>query len=110
MEGPFINPEKKGAHPEHLVRRLNGGGLQALEQCYGKDLSNVSMVTLAPELENADEVVTHLHGRGIIVSIGHTRCDLSHAEHAIRKGAASVTHLFNAMTAFHHRSGFRVGG
>lgn len=103
LEGPFINVEKRGAHPTHLVRTLTGGGLQALRDCYGEDLSSVSLVTLAPELENADEVVMDLHRRGIVVSIGHTRSDLAHAEHAIAKGASCITHLFNAMTAFHHR-------
>ena len=102
LEGPFINPDKKGAHPQHCIRRLDGG-VEAVRKCYGSGLSNACIVTLAPELDNSGEVVRYLTNRNIVVSIGHTLCDLSHAEHAIGKGATCLTHLFNAMTAFHHR-------
>jgi N-acetylglucosamine-6-phosphate deacetylase len=102
LEGPFINPVKKGAHAEHLIRDLSGGAA-ALEECYGSELDGVAIVTLAPELKGADDATRALKEKGIVISVGHTACDLAHAEHAIEKGASCITHLFNAMTAFHHR-------
>lgn len=107
LEGPFISPKKKGAHPEEHIRNLDGG-FESLKAVYN-DLSNVSMITLAPELKNSSEVIRELKKRSIIVSVGHSVADLPEAELAINEGAGMITHLFNAMLSFHHRDPGMVG-
>ena len=70
LEGPFISLEKKGAHPEQFLQTFRGsGGVDRLLEVYG-GLDNVSMVTLAPELEGSQSVVEELSQRGITVSLG----------------------------------------
>lgn len=61
------------------------------------------MITLAPEKENAEKVISALKKKGVIVSLGHSTGDLAHGEKAIQAGATFITHLFNAMLPFHHR-------
>ncbi|XP_034933610.1 N-acetylglucosamine-6-phosphate deacetylase [Chelonus insularis] len=107
VEGPFINPVKKGAHQELHIRKLDNG-FQTLLDVYG-DLSNVCYVTLAPELDNACEVVRELCKRNIKVSVGHSAADLKQGEDAVKSGASFITHLFNAMLPFHHRDPGLVG-
>ncbi|XP_055685633.1 N-acetylglucosamine-6-phosphate deacetylase [Lutzomyia longipalpis] len=107
LEGPFINPSKKGAHPEGCIREFSRG-FDSLLEVYG-DLQNVSIVTIAPEKENAKEVIEELTRRGITVSLGHTMANLKEGELACQHGATLITHLFNAMLPFHHRDPGIVG-
>ncbi|XP_005105202.1 N-acetylglucosamine-6-phosphate deacetylase [Aplysia californica] len=107
VEGPFISKEKKGAHPEQLIKDFDGGFKDVLET-YG-DLSNVSLVTLAPEKSNAKEVIEEFCKRGIVVSVGHSMANLAQGEAAVTSGARFITHLFNAMLPFHHRDPHLVG-
>ncbi|MCL4126495.1 UNVERIFIED_CONTAM: hypothetical protein GTU68_054606, partial [Idotea baltica] len=102
LEGPFISPSKKGAHPVNYIRELDKG-LQTLREVYGEDFSNVAMVTLAPELPGANEVVKHLVQNNVVVSLGHSNGDLLDGEKAVESGATFITHLFNAMLPVHHR-------
>ena len=98
LEGPFINMEKRGAHaaahvvppdPEMLLRLL--------------DLGPVRMVTIAPELEGAEELMTLASRSGAVVSAGHSDASFELAYEALDASVAGVTHLFNAMSAMHHR-------
>jgi len=107
LEGPFINPVNKGAHPVHLIQNLENGFFK-VKQVYGL-LENVAMVTLAPELKNIDSVIKELVSLGIKVSIGHTSASLDISESAVRNGATCVTHIFNAMTPFNHREPGVIG-
>ncbi|CAG9798889.1 unnamed protein product [Chironomus riparius] len=107
VEGPFISIEKKGAHPENCIRELENG-FDTLEAVYG-DISDVSIITLAPEKPRVPEVISELVRRGIIVSVGHSMADLIHGETAVKHGASLITHLFNAMMPFHHRDPGLVG-
>ena len=68
LEGPFISIEKKGAHPEQFIRGLDSG-FQGLIDMYG-NLSDVSIITLAPEIEGAIDVIRELTDRGVTVSVG----------------------------------------
>lgn len=74
-----------------------------------KSLDNVAMVTIAPEIPGALEVIAELHGKGIVVSLGHSAATLAVAEAAVANGAKCITHLFNAMNPFHHRDPHIMG-
>lgn len=107
LEGPFINVEKKGAHPPHCIKELSNG-FKTLMDTYGS-IDNVSLITLAPELPNALEVIKELTARGIVTSVGHSMSNLLEGEAAVKEGASLITHLFNAMLPFHHRDPGLVG-
>ncbi len=94
--------KKKGAHKEDFIRTLSSTG--DLESMYGPCLyRNARIVTLAPEQDPQGEVVAALARRGICVSLGHSEATLTQGETAVQRGATLITHLFNAMTSFHHR-------
>lgn len=98
LEGPFINLDKKGAHAAAHVLRPDAELLKRL-----LDLGPVRMITLAPELEGADDLVSLATHRGVVVSAGHSDVAFEPAYGALDGQIAGVTHLFNAMSAMHHR-------
>lgn len=106
LEGPFISPEKKGAHPPEFILKIEG--ISKVNDTYG-NLDNVGLVTIAPELPGALEVIRHLKSKGIKVSVGHSKGNLEDGEAAVNNGASFITHLFNAMLPFHHRDPGLVG-
>ncbi|XP_017760179.1 PREDICTED: N-acetylglucosamine-6-phosphate deacetylase [Eufriesea mexicana] len=119
LEGPFISPTKKGAHPEIHIKQFEKAsllniliqifnGFESLTDIYGR-LENVCLITLAPELPNAQSVIVELCKRNIKVSLGHSIANLGEGEEAIKSGASFITHLFNAMLPFHHRDPGLVG-
>ncbi len=99
LEGPFLSPDRPGVHPPDYLR-LPDLDLLASYLLAG---SAVSMVTLAPELPRAGELIDSLRGRSITVSLGHSDADAATAHAAFDQGARTVTHLFNAMRPFGHR-------
>jgi len=108
LEGPFINVEKKGAHrAEHIVSPSKG--VDSIVEMYGGSLDDVAIITLAPELPGALEVIPSLTQQGIVVSLGHCMANLQQGELAVKAGASFITHLFNAMLPFHHRDPHIVG-
>ncbi|XP_015121070.1 N-acetylglucosamine-6-phosphate deacetylase [Diachasma alloeum] len=107
VEGPFISPNKKGAHEEFYIKRFDEG-FNTLMDVYGS-LENICYLTLAPELLNACDVIEELCSRNIKVSVGHSTANLKEGEEAVRVGASFITHLFNAMLPFHHRDPGLVG-
>ncbi len=98
LEGPFISLDKRGAHAAAHVAPPDPGLLAHL-----LELGPVRMVTLAPELERAGELMTLALRRGAVVSVGHTGATFEVAYEAFDAAVAGVTHLFNAMSALHHR-------
>ncbi len=98
LEGPFISLKKRGAHASAHVRRPDTKVLGSL-----LDLGPVRMITLAPELEGADELMALAANRGVVVSAGHSDVAFEPAYRALDGSVAGVTHLFNAMSAMHHR-------
>jgi N-acetylglucosamine-6-phosphate deacetylase len=100
LEGPFLNPEKRGAHPaEHLLPLT----IDTVNQVLGNYADVVKVVTLAPELDPTGEAIAYLRSLGIIVSLGHSQATASQATKAFAQGATMVTHAFNAMPPLHHR-------
>ena len=97
-EGPFLNLKKKGAHnPEHL-RQPNLAHVAAWSPA-----QQVRLVTLAPELEGALDVITALVARGVVVSAGHSMATYAQAQAGFAAGARYGTHIFNAMPTLEHR-------
>jgi N-acetylglucosamine-6-phosphate deacetylase len=103
LEGPFLSPHHPGVHRAELLRAPADG----LPAYYAHPA--VRMVTLAPELPGALALIERLVSRGVAVSLGHSGADAATAERAADHGATLVTHLFNAMTPFHHRAPGLVG-
>lgn len=100
LEGPFLNYEKRGAHPAEYLLPLN---LKKVQQVLGDYSEIVKVITLAPELDESEEVIPYLCSRGIIVSLGHSLATAEQARQAFKLGASMVTHAFNAMPSLHHR-------
>jgi N-acetylglucosamine-6-phosphate deacetylase len=98
LEGPFLNPEKRGAHPEEHIAPMDVGALVTM-----LDVAPVRMLTVAPELHGADKAIRTAVSRGVVVSIGHSEATFAEAYKAMSSGGTAVTHLFNAMSPLHHR-------
>lgn len=98
LEGPFIEPEKHGAHsPEHVLQPDSEFMEDLLE------LGPVRMITLAPELEGSSGLTRVAADRGVTVSAGHSKASFEEAYESFDRRVGGVTHLFNAMGAMHHR-------
>ena len=100
LEGPFLNPQKRGAHPEEYLLPLT---VEKVKQILGDYTSLVKIITLAPELDITGEVIPYLRSQGIVVSLGHSQATEIQARKAFEQGATMVTHAFNAMPPLHHR-------
>ncbi|MGH8000088.1 MAG: N-acetylglucosamine-6-phosphate deacetylase, partial [Brasilonema sp.] len=100
LEGPFLNPQKRGAHPAEHLLPLN---FEKVKRVLGNYAHLVKVITLAPELDPTGEVISYLCSLGITVSLGHSQATATEAQHAFELGATMVTHAFNAMPPLHHR-------
>lgn len=100
LEGPFLSHTKRGVQPaEHLLAPSISTFDRMVEAAEG----HVKLVTLAPELAGADELVQHATSRGVRVSVGHSNATAAETRAAIDAGAISATHTYNAMRAIDHR-------
>ncbi|TMG04887.1 MAG: N-acetylglucosamine-6-phosphate deacetylase [Chloroflexi bacterium] len=100
LEGPFVNPQRRGALPESWVRAPNPVELAALSNA---SEGSIKLTTLAPEIPNAGRLLQIAHQDRIVVAIGHTDATYEEALGAFEGGASHVTHAFNGMRPFHHR-------
>jgi N-acetylglucosamine-6-phosphate deacetylase len=100
LEGPFLNPQKRGAHPAEYLLPLT---VENIQYVLGDHASAVKVMTLAPELDPGGEAIAHLRSLGITVSLGHSLATAEEAHLAFDRGATMVTHAFNAMPGLHHR-------
>ncbi|NEU72465.1 N-acetylglucosamine-6-phosphate deacetylase [Hassallia byssoidea VB512170] len=100
LEGPFLNYQKRGAHPAEYLLPLT---IEQVKRVLGDYTQIVKVITLAPELDPTGEVIPYLRSKGIIVSLGHSQATALQAEDAFKLGATMVTHAFNAMPLLHHR-------
>jgi len=104
FEGPMLSPKRSGAHDPNLLREPSAELIAGWSAEAG-----LTMVTLAPELPGALEVIRELVERGVLVSVGHTAAELADVQAAVLAGARAVTHLFNAMPGLDHREPGPVG-
>jgi len=99
LEGPFINPAKKGAQNEAAIRSPDPAELSRLAE-----IGPIRMVDFAPEVDGAHALLGVLRERGILACIGHTAASYEQALEAIDAGVRHCTHLFNAMSPLDHRA------
>ncbi len=99
LEGPFINPEKRGAHIEEWIHTPT---VKEIQQLLAKAAGVIKMITVAPEV-CSDEVLQLLTDEGIVISAGHSNATFEQGRDAFTKGITTTTHLFNAMPPLHHR-------
>jgi len=103
LEGPFINPEKLGAQPPYTIEP----DLETMR--YLLSLAPIRVVTLAPELPGALELIAFLKAQGVRVQQGHTAATYAQSLMGLEAGARGFTHFYNAMTPLHHREPGVVG-
>ncbi len=100
LEGPFLAAARRGAHVERYLRDPAGAPRDTLEPL----VEGLRLLTVAPELPGATDLIGWLHRQGVAVSIGHSAAGADEVWNAYAAGARSTTHLFNAMTGVDHRS------
>lgn len=106
MEGPYINPEKKGAQKEDEIRKIS---LKEFLEFNQASSNLIRLVTIAPEMPGAIGFIKYLCKQGIIASVGHTNATYVQTQAGIQAGLSHVTHTFNAMRGLHHREPGVVG-
>ncbi|MBT9330510.1 N-acetylglucosamine-6-phosphate deacetylase [Paracidobacterium acidisoli] len=106
IEGPFLSPHKKGAHPAHLLQPPT---VALFDRMWQAAEGQIRLMTIAPELPGALEVIARAAGLGVRVSLGHSDARLEEARQGVGAGAITATHTFNAMRAFDHREPGLIG-
>ena len=104
LEGPFINASKHGAQDKKYVQKAN---IELIENY----ISNIKMITIAPEVEGAESFICYLTKEHphIVLSIGHSDASYVQSKESFSWGVSHATHLFNAMSPYHHREPGIVG-
>lgn len=105
LEGPFLSPEKRGAH---LAKYLQTPTDDSLAELIAFADGQITLMTIAPELFSPDQIKA-LQAAGIILSAGHSNATWEQAHEGFTTGISLVTHLFNAMSGLNHRSPGLVG-
>lgn len=105
MEGPFLDPAKKGAHVEEWIAEPDAEFVKELNRTSG---NRIRLVTLAPNMNGAMEFIREMQGE-VQISLGHTAADYECAAEAMAQGAHHVTHLYNAMQPLAHREPGLIG-
>ncbi len=100
LEGPYINPERRGAQNPEAIRAPN---LDELKQYLDMVGDMLLLMHVAPDVKGAMELIQRAVSRGVIISVGHTNADYETTTKAIALGASRATHLFDAMKGIHHR-------
>jgi N-acetylglucosamine-6-phosphate deacetylase len=106
LEGPFVSHGKRGVHPEVSIREPS---VELFDRLQAAARGHIRLVTLAPELPHALELIQHATAAGVRVSMGHSAATSEETLAAIAAGATSSTHLFNAMRPLDHREPGIVG-
>ena len=101
LEGPFLSHARRGVHPP---LDLVAPSVAAFDKLWQAARGHVRMLTIAPELNGAQEVIAEATKRGVFVSIGHSDATLEQARRGITAGARHATHTFNAMRPLDHRA------
>ncbi len=106
LEGPFLSHKRRGVHPpEFLVAPT----VAVFERLWQAARGHVRMLTIAPEIPDAMEVIAEAARRKVCVSIGHSDAEMPIARDAVKAGASHATHTFNAMRPLDHRAPGIIG-
>lgn len=106
LEGPFLSHKRRGVHPpENLVTPT----LEVFERLWQAARGHVRMLTIAPEIPGAMEVIAEAARRKVCVSMGHSDAEMPVAQAAVKAGASHATHTFNAMRPLDHRNPGIIG-
>jgi N-acetylglucosamine-6-phosphate deacetylase len=100
LEGPFISHSKRGVHPPDLILPPD---ITLFDRFQQAARGHIRLITIAPEVPGALELIHHCAEQGVRVSIGHSNATASQARSGIEAGARSATHTFNAMRPLDHR-------
>jgi len=100
LEGPFVSHAKRGVHP---AESIVGPSIALFDQFWQASRGHIRLMTIAPELPHALEVIEHAAKLGVRSSMGHSNATAQQTQEAIHAGARSATHTFNAMRALDHR-------
>jgi N-acetylglucosamine-6-phosphate deacetylase len=106
LEGPFLSHRRRGVHPpEYLVEPT----IPIFERLWQAARGHISMITIAPEIPGAMDVIAEAAKRNVCVSIGHSDSQLATSRDAVKAGARHATHTFNAMRPLDHREPGIIG-
>ncbi len=100
LEGPFIAPKFKGAQPLEYVVAPN---VERFKKYYEISGNSIKIVSLAPEVEDSEDLIKYLKEKGVVASIGHSGAKYEDIDRAINAGVSNVTHTYNAQSPLHHR-------
>jgi N-acetylglucosamine-6-phosphate deacetylase len=100
LEGPFLSHAKRGVHPDDQLQKPS---IELFDRFQQAARGHICLLTIAPELNGAVELITYATSLGVRCSMGHTNALASETRAAISAGASSATHAFNAMRALGHR-------
>jgi N-acetylglucosamine-6-phosphate deacetylase len=100
LEGPFLSHKKRGVHTEAL---LEAPSVTLFDRFWQASEGQIQLMTIAPELPGAEELIAHATKLGVRCSMGHSNAMVCEAQAGFRAGARSATHTFNAMRALDHR-------
>ncbi len=106
LEGPFISSARRGVHPSTLLAAPSAVLFEKFLEAAG---GNVRILTLAPELPGALELIAAARKRGVQVGMGHTDATFAETNAAIAAGARHAVHVYNAMRPFSHRETGVIG-
>ena len=106
VEGPFINPAYKGCLSDEFIITFDDDNILFFEKY--RDV--IARTTIAPENGNNMEYIQDLVRLGVQVSVGHSCATISQVEEAVKRGATSITHLYNAQSQTHKEGPYRIGG
>lgn len=106
LEGPFFAVEKKGAQPEIYIKRPD---VEATKKIVEKSKGMLKMMSVAPEIEGALDVISYLKENNVNVSMAHTSATYEEARRGVDFGVSIATHIYNGMRSFSHREPGVIG-
>lgn len=106
LEGPFLNPQYSGSQPKEQIVPIDDDNVRIYEQYR----DTVARTTIAPEYGRNIDYFPGIAALGIQISMGHSCATISQAHEGMKRGATSVTHIYNAMSQTHKEGPYRIGG